>query len=126
MRNPAVIVKTVVFGFIVGVAAFCYQQGIVSKLMISRSAAQAIDPTFVKETPWSKLNTVAFPGKQDDIFFTNPNSGWYGNGKGLIYKTEDGGLTWKEVLKQPGTYFRAMGFVDENHGYAGNIGPDYF
>jgi photosystem II stability/assembly factor-like uncharacterized protein len=75
---------------------------------------------------WSVLKTVPFPGKQDDIFFINRNSGWYVNGKGFIYNTNDGGNTWSELIHKPGTFFRAIGFVDSNIGFAGNIGPDYF
>lgn len=82
--------------------------------------------TTLKIGPWKKLNTVEFKGKQDDIYFVNANIGWYGNGKGYLYKTVDGGDTWKEILHKPGTFIRAVGFVDENLGFAGNIGPDYF
>jgi photosystem II stability/assembly factor-like uncharacterized protein len=78
------------------------------------------------DASWQKLSTVAYKGKQDDIFFINPRRGWYGNGAGKIYRTDDGGATWKEVLSQPGTYIRALGFADEQHGFAGNIGTDYF
>ena len=75
---------------------------------------------------WKKLETTPYKGKQDDIFFTDPDHGFYVNGGGLIYKTADGGKTWTEKLKQPGTYFRAVGFANERHGFAGNLGPDYF
>jgi photosystem II stability/assembly factor-like uncharacterized protein len=75
---------------------------------------------------WKKLTTEPYPGKQDDIFFVHPNLGWYGNGAGKIFKTEDGGTTWTKVLEQKGTYFRCLAFLDELHGFAGNIGTDYF
>ncbi len=83
-------------------------------------------PSFTKQT------TVPYPGKQDDIYFVNAKTGWYVNGtqgadkSGRIYKTEDGGVTWNEQRVSPGTFFRCVGFVDELHGFAGNIGPDYF
>lgn len=76
--------------------------------------------------PWVKLRTEPFRGKQDDIFFITPEIGWYVNGSGKIYKTTDGGATWVEKLNQPGTYFRAIGFIDEQRGFAGNIGTDYY
>jgi photosystem II stability/assembly factor-like uncharacterized protein len=82
--------------------------------------------TLPADAKWQKLETVAFKGKQDDIFFLNPNLGWYVNGIGKIYKTTDGGKTWVEKLSKPGTYFRTIGFVDEKLGYAGNVGTDYF
>lgn len=75
---------------------------------------------------WKKLETVAYRGKQDDIFFVNVEMGWYVNGEGRIYNTRDGGQTWKEQLHKPGTYFRCIAFVDDKHGFAGNIGPGYF
>ncbi|MFZ6654161.1 WD40/YVTN/BNR-like repeat-containing protein [Undibacterium sp. TJN19] len=78
------------------------------------------------DASWAKLNTVAYKGKQDDIFFVQPELGWYVNGSGKIYKTTDGGQNWQEQLSKPGTFFRTVGFVDAQHGYAGNIGTDYF
>ncbi len=75
---------------------------------------------------WQTLNTVPFNGKQDDIFFVNPDIGYYGNGQGFIYKTINGGLSWTPMLHKVGTYVRALGFVDSNLGFAGNIGPGSF
>lgn len=75
---------------------------------------------------WRKLNTEPYRGKQDDICFVGPNQGWYVNGGGHIYHTTDGGETWGLQLKQPGTFFRCIGFVDSLLGFAGNIGPGYF
>ncbi len=75
---------------------------------------------------WSLLKTDPYRGKQDDIFFINPEKGWYVNGAGKIYVTSDGGKTWEKIFEKPGTYFRCIGFVDELHGFAGNIGTDYF
>jgi photosystem II stability/assembly factor-like uncharacterized protein len=77
-------------------------------------------------TQWMKLNTVPYKGKQDDIHFIDPMHGWYGNGAGKIYSSEDGGKVWTEQLSQPGTFFRTIGFIDANNGFAGNIGTDYF
>ena len=75
---------------------------------------------------WRTLDTVAFRGKQDDIYFVTPKLGWYGNGSGKIYRTTDGGASWTEQLSKPGTFVRALGFIDERTGFAGNIGTDYF
>lgn len=79
-----------------------------------------------RRTVWEKLKTEPYRGKQDDIYFVNDRIGWYANGAGKIYKTTDGGDTWQKQFDQPGTYFRCLAFLDENHGYAGNIGPGYF
>jgi photosystem II stability/assembly factor-like uncharacterized protein len=75
---------------------------------------------------WERLDTPPYKGKQDDIFFIDADVGWYVNGAGRIYRTGDGGRTWIESLSRPGTYFRAIGFLDARHGFAGNLGPDYF
>jgi photosystem II stability/assembly factor-like uncharacterized protein len=82
--------------------------------------------TLPADAKWQKLETVAYRGKQDDIFFLTADLGWYVNGGGKIYKTIDGGKTWIEKLSQPGTFFRTVGFVNEKIGFAGNIGTDYF
>jgi photosystem II stability/assembly factor-like uncharacterized protein len=75
---------------------------------------------------WFKLPTEAYKGKQDDIYFTDARTGFYGNGAGKIFKTVDGGQHWTLVLNKPGTYIRALGFVDAQVGFAGNIGTEYF
>lgn len=77
-------------------------------------------------TQWTILPTEAYRGKQDDIFFISPSTGWYGNGAGKIFKTADSGTTWTLQLEKPGTYFRCIGFVNDTLGFAGNIGPGYF
>lgn len=85
------------------------------------SIARAAD-----EPSWTKLRTEPYRGKQDDIHFVSPDVGWYGNGKGRVYGTRDGGETWTLLWERPGTYVRALGFVDENVGILGNIGVDDF
>ena len=75
---------------------------------------------------WTQLTTVPFKGKQDDLVFTSIDHGFYGNGQGFIYRTDDGGATFTEVLHKPGTFIRAIGFVDATHGFAGNVGTDYY
>jgi photosystem II stability/assembly factor-like uncharacterized protein len=75
---------------------------------------------------WFKLPTEAYKGKQDDVFFVDQKLGFYVNGAGKIFRSDDGGSSWKLMLSQPGTYFRAIGMVDAKNGFAGNIGTDYF
>lgn len=55
--------------------------------------------------------------KQDDIYFVSENTGWYVNGYGKIFKTTDGGKSWKtcdlgracnkiRIIKKPdGSYY---------------------
>jgi photosystem II stability/assembly factor-like uncharacterized protein len=89
----------------------------------ARPAAEVLAET---GATWQPLATIAFPGKQDDIAFVDAERGWYVNGGGFIYATTDGGATWTEQLHQPGTFFRAVGFVDAERGFAANVGTDYF
>jgi photosystem II stability/assembly factor-like uncharacterized protein len=81
---------------------------------------------FSQDYAWSKLETEAYRGKQDDISFINKNEGWYVNGYGKLFHTEDGGTTWKKQLEQKGSFFRAIHFLDEKVGFIGTVGKDYF
>lgn len=95
-------------------------------VIFSRFPVRAVVPPADSSFLWTKLKTEPFRGKQDDVFFITPDIGWYVNGAGKIYKTTDGGETWALKFHKPGTYFRALGFIDERRGFAGNIGTDYF
>lgn len=75
---------------------------------------------------WEKLPTAAFRGKQDDVVILPSGAGWYGNGSGKLYRTADAGRSWTEAWSRPGTFVRALGFIDERRGFLGNIGPGYF
>lgn len=75
---------------------------------------------------WVKLNTEPYHGKQDDITFVDENTGWYINGYGNIYHTDDGGATWQKQLEKKGTFFRTINFIDKNVGFAGTVGTDYY
>jgi photosystem II stability/assembly factor-like uncharacterized protein len=77
--------------------------------------------------PWKKIwTTKPYPGKQDDITFVDENTGWYVNGYGSIYRTDDGGNTWDKQVEKKGTFFRCIAFLDKNIGFAGTVGTDYF
>jgi len=75
---------------------------------------------------WRTLPTEAYPGKRDDISFADADHAWYGTGKGDLFATSDGGETWTKVASKPGTFIRALGFVDAKTGFIGNIGTDYY
>jgi photosystem II stability/assembly factor-like uncharacterized protein len=91
-----------------------------SGLAIVSGAAKAAEPN------WRMLTTEPYRGKQDDISFINPDTGWYGNGAGKLYRTTNGGESWAKVAEKPGTFIRAVGFIDENVGFIGNVGTDYY
>ena len=98
------------------------------RFMLAGSLAiTVVRPSFATDTPaWKKLPTVAYKGKQDDISFIDALTGWYGNGEGKLYRTSDSGETWTKIWDQPGTFIRALGFVDDKVGYLGNVGTDYY
>jgi photosystem II stability/assembly factor-like uncharacterized protein len=75
---------------------------------------------------WQPSPSEPYRGKQDDIYFVSPTRGYYGNGDGKIFRTDDAGASWQKVLEQKGTFVRALGFLDAQRGFAGNIGPDAF
>lgn len=75
---------------------------------------------------WRTLPTEPYNGKQDDIYFVDALTGWYGNGAGKLYRTQDGGETWALCFEQPGTFIRALGFASASVGYLGNVGVGYY
>jgi photosystem II stability/assembly factor-like uncharacterized protein len=84
-------------------------------------------PAFAADAPkWVKQTTVPYKGKQDDISFVDAEHGWYGNGEGKLYRTVNGGAVWEKIWDKPGTFIRALGFVDQKIGYLGNVGTDYY
>jgi len=96
--------------------------------MLLASSALTVQMPARASTPasWQRLPTEPFRGKQDDIAFVSPDTGWYGNGDGKLYRTTDGGQKWEKVWERPGTFIRAVGFVDARHGYLGNVGTEYY
>src|SRR5690348_5270557 len=95
-------------------------QSSAAALLTGACATQAQTPP--PASTWRQLPTEAFHGKQDDIFFVSRRLGWYGNGAGKLYRSTDGGDTWTKIWDQPGTFIRALGFVDEANGFLGNVG----
>lgn len=76
---------------------------------------------------WGNLENAPFNGgKQDGVFFINKDTGWAVNGSGRIYKTIDGGENWIQQRNAAGTYFRSIAFINDQIGFAGNVGINYF
>jgi photosystem II stability/assembly factor-like uncharacterized protein len=48
---------------------------------------------------------------------------WICNISGEIWKSTDAGENWTMTCYQEGTSFRCLTFIDELHGWAGNLGP---
>jgi photosystem II stability/assembly factor-like uncharacterized protein len=96
-------------------------------------AAQGASPAAPPAAPiataadgWRTFTTEAYRGKRDSVSFVDPDHGWYGTGAGDLFATSDGGATWEKVFSRPGTFVRAVGFVDRHNGFIGNIGTDYY
>jgi photosystem II stability/assembly factor-like uncharacterized protein len=96
-------------------------------LVVFLSAASTCSAASAEEK-WTKLETAPYTlnNKQDAIAFAGPKAGWYGNGTGKVYRTNDLGEHWKLVWSHPGTYVRSLEFSDETTGFLGNVGPGYF
>jgi photosystem II stability/assembly factor-like uncharacterized protein len=80
----------------------------------------------VKAASWVKLQaapSVDGGAKQDDMFWLDAQRGFVASGPdSSLYATTDGGLSWSTIFDSPGTYFRALLFTDDMHGFAGNLG----
>lgn len=88
------------------------------------SEPAAVAPT--RGADWETLPTEPYQGKRDDVSFADALHGWYGTGKGDLFATRDGGESWTKVASHPGTFIRALGFIDERVGFIGNVGTDYY
>jgi photosystem II stability/assembly factor-like uncharacterized protein len=88
------------------------------------SPARELAPS--RHGAWETLATQPYKGKRDDVSFGDPLHGWYGTGKGDLYKTADGGKRWSKVASKPGTFIRALGFIDARVGFIGNVGVGYY
>ena len=76
-----------------------------------------------RSTPhWRTLATEVYPKKRDDVVFSDALTGFYGTGKGKLYRTQDGGQSWQLVWEKPGTFIRSLGFIDSRHSFLGNLG----
>jgi photosystem II stability/assembly factor-like uncharacterized protein len=76
---------------------------------------------------WTNVSSAPYnASKQDGVFFINKDTGWVVNGSGAINKTINGGASWIKQKNSPGTYFRSVAFVNNQIGYAGNVGTNYF
>lgn len=74
---------------------------------------------------WATATTDAYRGKHDNIHFATAKTGFYGTGAGDLFRTDDGGTSWVKVWSKKGTFIRALGFIDAQTGFLGNVG-DYY
>jgi photosystem II stability/assembly factor-like uncharacterized protein len=81
--------------------------------------------TLAQGATWNVVETENYAGKRDDIVFANARTGFYGTGAGDLFKTADGGASWSRIWSRPGTFIRAIAFIDEKRGFLGNVGDVY-
>jgi photosystem II stability/assembly factor-like uncharacterized protein len=107
------------------------KRGAVALLLVACWGTAAATPagysqvSSVSERHWVTSPTETYKGKRDDIYFVNARVGFYGTGKGDLFRSDDGGASWTKLWSQKGTFIRAIGFIDENNGLFGNVG-DYY
>ena len=89
---------------------------------VSDSSSQTLTVT----NDWVTVETEPYRGKRDSISFVDAQTGWYGTGKGDLFRSEDGGDSWNLIKSKPGTFIRAVAFQDRLTGYIGNVGTDYY
>ena len=77
------------------------------------------------QSSWKALPNAPTTSRHDDGFFINENLGWV-VGRGKIWKTTDGGNSWKNQFDSGTIYFRSIGFLDSLTGVAGNLGTNEF
>jgi photosystem II stability/assembly factor-like uncharacterized protein len=78
--------------------------------------------TTPQPSAWTTQSTEPYPKKRDDIIFVDRQTGFYGTGKGQLYRTDDGGRSWRLAWQHEGTFIRSLGFVDRSNGFLGNLG----
>ncbi|MFK7845139.1 MAG: T9SS type A sorting domain-containing protein [Rhodothermales bacterium] len=84
-------------------------------------------PLLAQTVPsWQLLPDAPVVSRHNDAYFVTPESGWIVNGAGEIFNTEDGGDNWQLQLRQSASHFRSVGFVDDQRGWAGNVGEGEF
>ena len=92
------------------------------------SGVPAPGPASIAEAPgaaWVTSPSEAYKGKRDDIHFADSRTGFYGTGAGDLFRSDDGGASWTKSWSKPGTFIRAIGFVDAANGFLGNVGDAY-
>jgi photosystem II stability/assembly factor-like uncharacterized protein len=80
------------------------------------------EPDGGQAVSWVTQTTEPYPKKRDDIVFIDRQTGFYGTGKGNLYRSDDGGQSWRLAWSHAGTFIRSLGFVDRNTGFMGNLG----
>ena len=82
---------------------------------------------------WTKQNgTAENLGRFESLFFLNSHTGWAAGAefsptyKGVVFRTTNGGATWKRTAASAGSKLSAIGFSDAKHGWTAGYEADKF
>ena len=79
------------------------------------------DPIGTPSPGWSVPTAAPVaPARYDDVTFIDRRHGWVVGTHGQVFRTTDGGATWT-MANQSQIFFRAVAFVSEKVGWAGNL-----
>ncbi|MCF8412885.1 MAG: T9SS type A sorting domain-containing protein [Melioribacteraceae bacterium] len=92
-------------------------------LLIMLLVSLNLNYTFAQSGKWVSLDNglPEVNSRYEDIYFSNPDTGWVIQFEGNIYKTLDGGSTWVTQLSKSGLNLRSIVFADDNYGWAGTL-----
>lgn len=91
-------------------------------LCLAFSAEVIAQPAYT----WTELTDAPFVNRYNDLYFVSPSTGWIVHGDGEIYRTTDGGQSWTMQYRNLNAHFRSVAFLNDQHGFAGNVGPGEF
>lgn len=72
---------------------------------------------------WQPTNAPIASSRTDDIWFTDPQTGWAANSDGTIVHTNDGGDSWTIQFQDEDVYFRCLAFASAQRGWCGTLTP---
>jgi photosystem II stability/assembly factor-like uncharacterized protein len=90
--------------------------------LLCAAALMTLNSVSLADGGWHTMQTEPYPKKRDDIIFVNRQVGFYGTGKGRLFRTDDGGHSWQLAWEHAGTFIRSLGFIDAQRGFLGNLG----
>src|SRR3972149_2101943 len=73
---------------------------------------------------WEILNE-GVKSSLNAIDFANENIGWIAGNDGLLFKTKDGGQTWRSLPRLGNWHIRIIDFINDSVGWAVGAASDY-
>jgi photosystem II stability/assembly factor-like uncharacterized protein len=75
---------------------------------------------------WQTLPDAPETSRYNDVYFVSPTVGWVVSGTAAIYRTQDGGASWRLQFSRSTSHFRSVAFIDSLNGWVGNVGVGEF